>query len=151
MGTDDSQSKIVSVCGMAINDDESGDSEPSVDSGLAIEFHYDDGDVGVHPAGKREQDLWQDFAAGHRPSHIVIRTDDDKGQALSDALHGRLEHMKDGLSEDELAAYFQSRIEDGDLDLEDIPRLMARYALMDPAEFVDEMHERMEMTEDNQE
>lgn len=125
-------------------------SEPNVEPELVVEFHYEDGDVGAHPAGKREQDLWQDFTAGHRPSHIVIRADDGNGQALSDALRGRLKHMTDGLDKDELAAYFQTRIEDSDLDLEDIPGMMAKYGLMDPVEFVNEMRERMEMSEDEQ-
>lgn len=45
--------------------------------------------------------------------------------------------------EDEIADFMQQRIEDGDLDLEDIPVRLARYGLMDPADFINEMRERM--------
>jgi hypothetical protein len=45
--------------------------------------------------------------------------------------------------EEEIARYMQQRIDNGDLDIEDIPILMARYGLMYPCEFVGEMRERM--------
>ena len=46
--------------------------------------------------------------------------------------------------EDEIAGFMLQRIEDGDLDLEDIPVRLARYGLMDPADFINEMRERIE-------
>lgn len=49
----------------------------------------------------------------------------------------------DPLSEDELANFMSQRIENGDLDLEDIPVRLARYGLMEPNAFIDEMLERM--------
>lgn len=49
------------------------------------------------------------------------------------------------LSEDELASFMQQRIENGDLELEDIPIRLARYGLMEPNAFVDEMLERMHL------
>lgn len=52
------------------------------------------------------------------------------------------------LSEDELADFMLQRIEDGRLDLEDIPVRLARYGLMEPTAFVAEMRERMELAED---
>lgn len=48
--------------------------------------------------------------------------------------------------ETEIAAYMQQRIEDGNLGAEDIPVRLARYGLMAPEAFADEMRERMEMT-----
>lgn len=47
------------------------------------------------------------------------------------------------LTEDELTAYFQQRIEDGDLNAEDMAQRLARYGLMDPQQFKAEMAERM--------
>lgn len=47
--------------------------------------------------------------------------------------------------EDEIADWLSRRIEDGDLKLEDIPRLMARYALAKPDDMRMEFAERMEM------
>ena len=51
------------------------------------------------------------------------------------------------LTEDELADYMIQRIDSGDLALEDIPVRLARYGLMKPAAFVNEMAERMGMKE----
>ena len=42
-----------------------------------------------------------------------------------------------------IADYLQQRIENGDLSAEDISTRLARYGLMDPQDFVDEMLERM--------
>ena len=47
---------------------------------------------------------------------------------------------------DDIAAFITKRIEDGDLDLEDIPRLMASYGLIDPKQFIAEMKERIELS-----
>lgn len=47
---------------------------------------------------------------------------------------------------DDIAAFISKRIEEGDLDLEDIPRLMASYGLMDPKQFIAEMKERIELS-----
>ncbi len=52
------------------------------------------------------------------------------------------------LSEDALANFMLQRIENGDLALEDIPVRLARYGLMEPGAFVDEMRERMELAEE---
>ena len=54
-------------------------------------------------------------------------------------------------SEDELAGVMLQRIENGDLALEDIPVRLARYGLMEPNAFVDEMRERMEMAKEDTE
>lgn len=47
------------------------------------------------------------------------------------------------VDEDDIAAFITTRIEDGNLSLEDIPLLMARYGKMDPKQFITEMKERM--------
>lgn len=47
-------------------------------------------------------------------------------------------------SEEQIAALILARIESGDLSLKDIAVRLARYGLMDPAEFIDEMRERMD-------
>lgn len=52
------------------------------------------------------------------------------------------------LTEDELADYMLERIENGGLDLGDIPVRLARYGLMDPIAFSEEMRERMEAEKD---
>jgi len=55
---------------------------------IIVEYHYQDGDVGVHPAvpGQPETRLWSGFSHGHSPSHILIREDSTEGQAISGAL-----------------------------------------------------------------
>lgn len=50
--------------------------------------------------------------------------------------------------EAEIAAFMQQRIEDGNLGAEDIPMRLARYGLMAPEAFTDEMRERMGMDDD---
>lgn len=50
--------------------------------------------------------------------------------------------------ESEIAAFMQQRIEDGNLCAEDIPLRLARYGLMAPEDFVDEMRERMGMADE---
>lgn len=52
------------------------------------------------------------------------------------------------LTEDELADYMLERIENSGLSLEDIPSRLARYGLMDPIAFSEEMRERMEAEND---
>ncbi len=52
------------------------------------------------------------------------------------------------LSEEDLAAFMLKRIEDGHLELGDIPVRLARYGLQEPGDFVSEMRERMVMSED---
>lgn len=47
--------------------------------------------------------------------------------------------------EDEIADWLSRQIKDGAMSLEDIPRLMARYALADPNDMKAELAERMEM------
>lgn len=48
-----------------------------------------------------------------------------------------------GITEGELATFISHRIEDGDIKLEDVPVRMARYGLMNPVRFAEEMQERM--------
>ncbi|MFW7348460.1 MAG: hypothetical protein ACODTU_20470 [Pigmentiphaga sp.] len=50
--------------------------------------------------------------------------------------------------EAEIATFMQQRIEDGNLGAEDISVRLARYGLMAPEAFADEMHERMGMDDD---
>lgn len=47
-------------------------------------------------------------------------------------------------SESEISSFMLSRIESGDLALEDIPDRLTTYGLMDPDAFAEEMRERME-------
>jgi len=51
------------------------------------------------------------------------------------------------LSEEAIARLMAHRIENGDLALEDIPTRLAKFGLMEPHNFVDEMRERIEMAE----
>jgi hypothetical protein len=51
--------------------------------------------------------------------------------------------------EAEIAAFMRQRMMDGDLSAEDIPRRLARYGLMAPGDFIDEMRERLEMAADD--
>ena len=51
------------------------------------------------------------------------------------------------LGEDELTEFMADRIENGDIDLGDLPRRLARYGLMSPASFAAEMDERMQNAE----
>lgn len=50
------------------------------------------------------------------------------------------------LDEEALASFMLNRIESGDLLLEDIPRRLARYGMMDPADFLAEMEERIQQS-----
>lgn len=52
----------------------------------------------------------------------------------------------DPLSESELADFMLERIESGELHLEHIPDLMARYGLMEPIDFTNEMRERIALS-----
>ena len=56
---------------------------------LVIEFHYVDGDIGVHPATGFETNIWNGFLRSQvrKPSHIVIRPNTEAGQAISNRLH----------------------------------------------------------------
>ena len=55
---------------------------------LVIEFHYNDGDVGAHPATPEEARLWTGFSetARHRPTHVLLRPDTKTGQSVSNRL-----------------------------------------------------------------
>ncbi|WP_257984094.1 hypothetical protein [Ralstonia mannitolilytica] len=53
------------------------------------------------------------------------------------------------LPEDAIAGFMRQRIEDGNLDAEDIPTRLARYGLMAPDDFIAEMRERLETAEDD--
>lgn len=63
---------------------------------LVLEHHYSDGDCGAYSAAELPESrhyidaLWAAFSKGdkgHRPSHIVIRSNSKAGQELSDNLH----------------------------------------------------------------
>ncbi len=47
-------------------------------------------------------------------------------------------------TKDEIAEFILDRIENGEFDLEGLPNRVARYGLMEPNEFADEMRERMD-------
>jgi hypothetical protein len=47
------------------------------------------------------------------------------------------------IDEDQLATWLSMQIEDGHMRIEDMARLMARYALSDPADMLEEFAERM--------
>lgn len=49
----------------------------------------------------------------------------------------------ESINEDHLVKHMLESIESGNLALEDIPLRLARYGLMEPAAFIDEMRERM--------
>lgn len=51
------------------------------------------------------------------------------------------------LEESELSSFFADRIESGELEAPDIPKMLSRYGLQDPAAFQEEMLERMEMAQ----
>lgn len=51
----------------------------------------------------------------------------------------------EALSEEEVADLMMQRIEGGALSLEDIPRRLAKYGLMESIDFTTEMRERIEM------
>jgi hypothetical protein len=51
--------------------------------------------------------------------------------------------------EAEIAAFMRQRMMDGDLPAEDIPLRLARYGLMAPGDFIDEIGERREMAQDD--
>ncbi len=50
--------------------------------------------------------------------------------------------------EAEIADFLRRRIEDGNLNAEDIPLRLARYGLMGPEAFAAEMRERMDMDDE---
>lgn len=50
--------------------------------------------------------------------------------------------------EAEIADFLRQRIEDGNLNAEDIPLRLARYGLMDPEAFAAEMRKRMDMDDE---
>lgn len=52
--------------------------------------------------------------------------------------------LPEPLDEDVLAGFMLERIENGALGVEEIPLRLARYGLMEPEDFIDEMRERME-------
>lgn len=52
---------------------------------LVVEYHYPDGDVGVHPAASAEKEVWRG-SANEPPTHVVIRPETKGGQATSNRL-----------------------------------------------------------------
>ncbi len=57
---------------------------------------------------------------------------------------GQVRVVPELLTEDEVAAFMLKRIGNGDIDLDDMPVRLARYGLMNPIEFSEEMRQRME-------
>ncbi len=51
------------------------------------------------------------------------------------------------LDEQTIAKWLSMQIKDGHIPLDDIPKLMARYALADPGDMCDELSERMGLTQ----
>lgn len=89
-------------------------------SSLVVEYHYSDGDVGAHPAGKAETYLWKHFSKSkeHGPSHIVIRPDSKTGQDHSNKLLAGAQAMAVCYLLAE--AYTRGAVRGGSVDLEDI-------------------------------
>ncbi|MBR8092792.1 hypothetical protein K6W98_13265 [Burkholderia cepacia] len=56
----------------------------------------------------------------------------------------KLPEAEQELGEDEIRDFLTDRIERGDMALEDVTKMMARYGLMDPKAFQVEMRERMQ-------
>lgn len=65
-------------------------------------------------------------------------------EAEVDSYSADIRTLPEPLSEDDLASFMMDRIENGELDLSDIPTRLARYGLMEPGAFMTEMRERME-------
>lgn len=65
------------------------------------------------------------------------------------SVHARV--LPEPLDESTLAGFMARRIENGDVDLEDLPSRLARYGLMEPSAFIDEMQERMSEMPDAEE
>lgn len=79
---------------------------------------------------------------------LAARFGDISPETLERAIRGAIRTARAaaaGPDEDTLTAFMSQRIENGDLAPDDIPRRLARYGMMDPAEFIGEMEERMEM------
>lgn len=55
--------------------------------------------------------------------------------------------LPEPLDEDELTDLMAQRIDNGQISLEDIPNRLAKYGLMEPHSFVEEMRERMQSAE----
>jgi len=51
---------------------------------VCIEYHYRDGDVGVHPASPYELALWNRVPNPKRLTRILLRADTEPGQRESD-------------------------------------------------------------------
>lgn len=74
---------------------------------------------------------------------ITWRNESRAAQAEADA-GLKLPDAERDLDEDEIRDFLTDRIESGDMQLEDITKLMVRYGLMDPKAFQVEMCERMQ-------
>lgn len=89
--------------------------------------------------------------AGEEPAKMIRRLERAVEECLATCGPTVLEHSLQASEageppdEDKVAQFMYQRIEDGDLALEDIPRRLARYGLMDPVEFANEMCERMDL------
>lgn len=79
---------------------------------------------------------------------IAFDSKDPAGKQL-DGLDGWMRKSDDApdLDDETIANFMLFRIENNDLALEDIPMRLARFGLMNPADFVAEMAERMENSE----
>jgi hypothetical protein len=89
-----------------------------------IEYHYTNGDVGVHPTYAHHDRLWGEFPdnartqGGHTPSHIVIRPDNEWGQKLSNRLAAVDQLLEACLALKE--AYRNGERRGGSIDWEDV-------------------------------
>ena len=146
------------------------ESEIDVGSGwtLTNRFRFADNSGSFQSPFPASAGAAQDIAngIGGAGSSIVFATGPNAGQAANAANIGGNGLLTNGtkaeveshstqvavralpLSEDELAVFMLSRIETGDLALEDIPTRLARYGLMAPDAFIEEMRERMGLQED---
>ena len=103
-----------------------GDTNDNTAPQLAVEFHYRDGDVGVyadHRPDGPEYGLWAQFerldehySSAH--AHIVIRPDDDAGQATSNRLLASAQALR--ACELLVAAYARGKANGGSVDWDDV-------------------------------
>lgn len=67
-------------------------------------------------------------------------------EATVDARELSITIVPEPFAEEELAQFMAERIDNGSLELTDIPNRLARYGLMDPHAFINEMRERQEIS-----
>jgi len=68
----------------------------------------------------------------------------DRAQTAWETIKARSRTAEaDSISEERIVRFIHDAIENGNMDAEDLPAKIARYGLMDPADFADEMRERI--------